>query len=384
MKKPFVFFIAMLLTMTSILAWCQTNVSQNNTETKTVRIWIVAPMSWPGANYWEDAVQVYQYFVDKFNASQNDLQVELVIEDWKCEWASATSAAQKLISVDGVKIMLWWICSSEAIPAWKLAQSNKVLSLVPWATMSEIWEIWDYVYRFCDEKTMMEQAARYLESENANNILILLENESSSVTMSNALQSSFNGESDVIKFHSSEQDFSVIAKQTKEKIERNNIDYLVFIAETNEVKINLFQALDKEWIIEQMNWKILWNELRNSADIIDAFGDKLNGFKIIQLASAWDMWSKAMVFVNEYLENHTISTDPYLTILEWEWILLLLDAIDKNWVDADSVKKYINDLSENNLRDWLFGQYYFGPTNQAIWMKYLIYEIQNWVSSPIF
>ena len=384
MKKPFVFFIAMLLTMTSILAWCQTNVSQNNTETKTVRIWIVAPMSWPGANYWEDAVQVYQYFVDKFNASQNDLQVELVIEDWKCEWASATSAAQKLISVDGVKIMLWWICSSEAIPAWKLAQSNKVLSLVPWATMSEIWEIWDYVYRFWDEKTMMEQAARYLESENANNILILLENESSSVTMSNALQSSFNGESDVIKFHSSEQDFSVIAKQTKEKIERNNIDYLVFIAETNEVKINLFQALDKEWIIEQMNWKILWNELRNSADIIDAFGDKLNGFKIIQLASAWDMWSKAMVFVNEYLENHTISTDPYLTILEWEWILLLLDAIDKNWVDADSVKKYINDLSENNLRDWLFGQYYFGPTNQAIWMKYLIYEIQNWVSSPIF
>ena len=382
--KKFYVFVAILLAMMFVLTWCQSKLSQNNTETKIVKIWVVAPMSWPCANYWEDAVQVYQYFVDKFNASHENLDIELVIEDWKCEWGAATSAAQKLISIDWVRLMLWWLTSSEAISAWKIAQSNKVLSLVPWATEAAIGEIGDYVYRFCDEKTMMEQAARYLESQDAKNILILLENESSAVTESDALQATFNWNSDVIKYQSNEHDFSLIAKQAKEKIESNDIDYLVLISLTNEVKINLFQALDQEWIVEEMHWKILWNELWNSKDINDAFWDKLNWLKIIQLADSWDMWSKASKFVDEYLENHTISTDPYLTILEWEWISLLLDIIEKEWDNADAAKKYINELNEDNQRDGLFGNYHFGSANQAIWMKYLIYEIQDWEIVPIF
>jgi ABC-type branched-subunit amino acid transport system substrate-binding protein len=44
--------------------------------------------------------------IEKYNSSHTDSQIELIVEDGKCNGADATSAAQKLITVDKVPVML--------------------------------------------------------------------------------------------------------------------------------------------------------------------------------------------------------------------------------------------------------------------------------------
>jgi ABC-type branched-subunit amino acid transport system substrate-binding protein len=44
--------------------------------------------------------------VDEFNASHNDIQAQLIIEDDKAEPKDAVSATQKLLSVDKVDVIL--------------------------------------------------------------------------------------------------------------------------------------------------------------------------------------------------------------------------------------------------------------------------------------
>lgn len=41
-----------------------------------------------------------------FNKANKNIQVDLIIEDGKCNGKDATSAAQKLVNVDQVKIIL--------------------------------------------------------------------------------------------------------------------------------------------------------------------------------------------------------------------------------------------------------------------------------------
>jgi ABC-type branched-subunit amino acid transport system substrate-binding protein len=76
-------------------------------------------------------LNAYTYEVEKFNATHTGIQIQLVVEDGKCEGKDATSAAQKLITVDKVQAIVAGYCSAEAIAAGKIAQDNGVFFISP-------------------------------------------------------------------------------------------------------------------------------------------------------------------------------------------------------------------------------------------------------------
>ena len=103
MRKSVSLVVAMGLLLTTFAGCTSTSTPQ---ETKIVKIGVIAPLSGPGGNYGEDAVHTYTTVVDAFNKKNKDLQVQLVFEDGKCDGKDATSAAQKLITVDGVQAIV--------------------------------------------------------------------------------------------------------------------------------------------------------------------------------------------------------------------------------------------------------------------------------------
>ena len=78
----------------------------SSTQVQTVKVGVIAPLSGPPANYGEDAVHAYSFITDKWNKEHPELQIQLVIEDGKCDGKDAASAAQKLISVDNVQVIV--------------------------------------------------------------------------------------------------------------------------------------------------------------------------------------------------------------------------------------------------------------------------------------
>lgn len=114
-----------------------------------IKIGVLLPLTGDGAVYGEPARNVYQLAVDEINAAGgvNGQQLMLVIEDGKCNGKDATSAAQKLINVDQVKVIIGGICSSETIPVAPLAAEKKVALFSPGASSPDLTGISPYFFR---------------------------------------------------------------------------------------------------------------------------------------------------------------------------------------------------------------------------------------------
>ncbi len=95
---------------TAALAGCSTTSPTNSqtadkTQTKSIKIGLIAPLSGPASTYGEDTVNAMNLAIEEYNSKTNGPAIELVIEDGKCNGADATSAALKLINVDKVPLM---------------------------------------------------------------------------------------------------------------------------------------------------------------------------------------------------------------------------------------------------------------------------------------
>ena len=104
------------------------------------------PLTGPAAKYrvHESALIA----VEEINSSGgvNGKMIELIMEDGKCDGATAARAAQKLISIDKVKIILGGHCSTETLAIAPLAERNKVLLLASTSSSPAISGAGEYIF----------------------------------------------------------------------------------------------------------------------------------------------------------------------------------------------------------------------------------------------
>ncbi len=98
-----------------------------------IKIGFIAPLSGDAAAYGEPARNMVAIAVDEINAAGgiNGQQISMIYEDGKCNGQDAAIAAQKLINVDGVKVIIGGFCSSESLAAIPVAEAGKVALFSP-------------------------------------------------------------------------------------------------------------------------------------------------------------------------------------------------------------------------------------------------------------
>ncbi|MES2088208.1 MAG: ABC transporter substrate-binding protein [Patescibacteria group bacterium] len=118
-------------------------------ETGPVKIGVMLPLTGDAASYGEGGRNVYQLAVEEINAAGgvDGRQIELVIEDSKCNGKDASSAAQKLINIDKVQIILGGFCSGESIAATPIAAAGKVALFSPGSSSPDLTNISPYFFR---------------------------------------------------------------------------------------------------------------------------------------------------------------------------------------------------------------------------------------------
>lgn len=355
------------------LSACTTN--EAISKVKTYKVWVIAPLSWPAANYWEDAVNAYKFITEKFNSENKDIQMQLVIEDSKCDAKSSVSAVQKLINIDQVQIVVWEICSLATIPAAKIAQASKITMISPMSSAPEIANIWEYVYRFYNDAYVTKVLGKYLTTHNAKKIFILAENTDACLWYLNWIKENFSWDVTTEIYQSNEKDFWIIAKRIKGL--SDSIDYLVFLPNNDGNVQSIVKSLDKEWLLEKLKWKIITNELINSTTTYASLWNKIDWIKTTQLVNINSLWERANNLIKDFRTKFTITWDPLWTLLEAESMSLVFDAIKTNWYTSDAIKNYFNSLNWANQRVWHFGKYFFSPERDAVWLNFLVYEVKD-------
>ena len=114
----------------------------NDVEAAPLKIGVMIPLSGQLGNYGEAARKSILLAHEELGAN-----IELIIEDTKCDSKEALTSISKLININGVKAIVGPFCSSETLPSAPIANQNKIPIISPAATSPEITNAGDYVFR---------------------------------------------------------------------------------------------------------------------------------------------------------------------------------------------------------------------------------------------
>lgn len=98
-----------------------------------IKIGFMGPLSGDATSYGEPYRNLVEMAVAEINAQGgvNGAQLIPIYEDAKCNGKDATAAAQKLVSVDGVKIIIGGFCSSESLAGIPVVEAGQVALFSP-------------------------------------------------------------------------------------------------------------------------------------------------------------------------------------------------------------------------------------------------------------
>lgn len=118
-------------------------------NTGVLTIGLVAPLSGDAAAYGEPIRDAVAIAVDEINAhgGVSGREVKMIYEDGKCNGKDAVTAAQKLVSVDRVRLIIGGACSGETLAIAPITEAAKVILFSSYASSPDITHAGDFVFR---------------------------------------------------------------------------------------------------------------------------------------------------------------------------------------------------------------------------------------------
>lgn len=140
--------IALLLIAISAIATFFLWKSQRpNRVESTLKIGVILPLTGPVAEPGTNALNGIKIAVDKFNNSDKNKKIQLIIEDSKSSPKDGVSAIRKLVDVDKTQLIIGDIMSSVFLAIAPIAESNKINLISPGASSPEVRNAGKYIFR---------------------------------------------------------------------------------------------------------------------------------------------------------------------------------------------------------------------------------------------
>lgn len=163
--KGIIIVIVLILIVWAISALVGNNGEQSSDE--PIKIGFIGPLTGDAAAYGEAARNGVAIAVDEINSAGgiNGQQVEVIYEDGKCSGKDAASAAQKLVSIDQVKVIVGGTCSGETFGAAPVTLPAKVILFSSVSSAPKVGDLGRYVFRnHPNDNLAGDQLARYISS----------------------------------------------------------------------------------------------------------------------------------------------------------------------------------------------------------------------------
>ena len=144
--------LAILTLIVLILSACA--VQQQQIEEKkelqgSYKIGVMMPLTGDAAAYGIAEQRGIKIALDEINSKGgvNGKKLEAIYEDSKCNPKDGSAAAQKLVNIDKVKVIIGGACSGETLGAAPITEANKVILISPTASSPDVTKAGDFVFR---------------------------------------------------------------------------------------------------------------------------------------------------------------------------------------------------------------------------------------------
>ena len=164
MKNKSLMLFSVLAVLLLVASGCSNSPTGGAVSGKeVVKVGVLAALTGDVATIGESSTRAIELAAEEFNAKDTEMEIKLVIEDTKCDGAVSATAANKLVNVDKVEVILGALCSGATIPAIPIAENNKVVMFSPCSSAPSISEMGDYMFRnYPSDSYQTVEAADYI------------------------------------------------------------------------------------------------------------------------------------------------------------------------------------------------------------------------------
>ncbi len=317
-------------------------------ETGPIKIGVILPLTGDGAAYGEPARAIYTLAAKEINDAGGVVDgrtIEFVIEDDKCTGEGGANAAQKLVNVDKVKIILGGICSSATLAALPVAEKAGVALFSPGASSPDLTGksplfARNYPGDSAQGKILADIA---YNKEGAKTIYLLVEQTDYAKGVAKVLDetfTSFGGKVTTEEFPSSVTDVRVLV--TKAKAAKP--DVFMISAQTPATAQKVFKAMsDLKW-----KPKLFVNDvIPGDAPTMSQYKTLLNGAITAEVGT--DENNEIFKHVLELYKTAERSDMPFQSYgqMEWDAVFLIRDGVKAVGNDGAKFAAWLR-----TVKDW--------------------------------
>ncbi len=313
----------------------------------TYKIGVMMPLSGDAAAYGIPIQKTLKYAIDEINAKGgvNGKKLEPIYEDSKCNPKDGNAAAQKLINIDKVKVIIGGVCSGETLGAAPLANENKVIMISPSATSPDITtKGGDFVFRLAPSDAYAGMvASEYAYTDlKARKSAIISEATDYSQGLRKVFKENFaklGGEIVADETYNPE-DTDFRTQVTKIKATSPELIYLV--PQTKAKGVLLLKQLKEAGLTAQL----LTAEVMIGRDIVSENSADVEG--MIGIEQKFDDKNpKAAPILAKYKQD-TKEDAPFPAFMSaaYDSVYLISDAISKNGYDGEKIRDYLYNVKD--------------------------------------
>jgi len=318
-----------------------------DTGTGPIKIGVVLPLTGEAAAYGEPGRNILQIAADKINGEGgiNGQNIELIVEDGKCDGAGAANATQKLINVDKVQVIIGGFCSSESLSAVPIATQAKVALFSPGSSNPKLTGISPYFTRNCpSDSAQGEVLAGVASDKGVKKMAVIQEQTDYAVGLYGSFNTSFSAKGGVVakeEFASNQTDL----RTALTKLRSSNSDALFIIVQTPAAAERVMKQ------IRNLGWKpqLYVNEIVSGfSDLIAANTDLLQGAVSAEFTANTEN-PKFKEMLSAYKTKYG-KEPPLLSYAQTEYdsLFILADAIRAVGNDGTKVTNWLH----QNVNNW--------------------------------
>ncbi len=174
MKQYIVF-----LTLVLVACAAPADTGTGDTGVRVFTVGWVGPLTGDGAVYGLPVQRVTERAAADLNAkwAEKNMRIEFRYEDGVCSGKDALVAAQKLVNIDGVKVIYGGLCSGETLGIAPFTEQNKILLFSALSSSPDVTRAGDYVFRnYPSDTAQVSTMVQFMLDKGYKRVSILSEN----------------------------------------------------------------------------------------------------------------------------------------------------------------------------------------------------------------
>lgn len=341
----------------------------NGSKSNAIKMGFIGPLTGDAATYGQAAQNSIELAVKDLAAQGKNIQV--TYEDGKCDGADATSAANKLIAIDQVKIILGGTCSGEALAALPITEANKVIQFSSFASSPALTGAGKFFFRNNPSDAAGGKVIADVVLKSYKNVAIISEQTDYAKALHDVFVNEITqGGGKMVSdqtFVSNTTDFRSILSTIK----ASNPQVLFVDAQTEQEEGLIVKQARELGITAPFYGHLI----PGSSDFVKVAGSAADGMIFTQLASLNASDTKVTAFLDEYKQAYGTSPDwEYYAAASYDAVNILAQAVDAVGMDTTKIADYLHAMPAYH---GIIGTYSFDANGDMIGAQFAVYTIKN-------